>query len=268
MRTVIIPERWERLIDLIEERGRASVEEIARELSVSMPTVRRDLARIHGKGLIRRTRGGAERSEAALRRLTLMDSSRVNTDAKEAIGRAAAELIQPGECVMIDGGFTTYQVARHIQASDLKVVTNSFDVAQALAGKRGVKIVMLGGEMLVDSGTTVGPTTERQLGELVGDRAFLGANAISPAFGLCADIQHTAETKKAMISDVREVVVVADHSKLGKSALHRVAPIEAVSVLVTDDGADEDLIEAFRSAGVAVVIVGTQDTSGGSSSTG
>ncbi len=259
MRRVIIPERWEKIIDLVEEHDGASVEEIARALDISAPTVRRDLARIQQRGLIDRTRGGAAPSSGSRLGLTLAESRRVNPAEKELIGRVAAELIENGDCVMIDGGFTTYQLARHIQASDVKIITNSFDVAQAVAGRKDLALVLLGGELLPVSGTTVGPATEKQVLELSANRAFLGANAISLEEGLSADRQLTAQTKKAMISNSRELVVVADHSKLGRSAIYRVAAIEAVSTLVTDDKADESILDEFRSAGVEVIVASGQN---------
>ncbi|MCX8052883.1 MAG: DeoR/GlpR family DNA-binding transcription regulator [Armatimonadetes bacterium] len=260
---VIIPERWERIVDLVESMGQASVDDIARALDVSAPTVRRDLARLQQRGLISRFHGGARPSARALPGFTITQSRRVNPKEKEAIGRAAAALVQLGSCVVIDGGFTAYQVARHIEVPDVKVITNSLDVAQVLATRRDVTLVMLGGEVLVESGTTVGPTAVAQLAELVADVAFLGANAISIEEGLCADMQLTAETKKAMIRTVREVVVVADHSKLGRSALHRVAPTQALNVLVTDDKADPSVLDSFRAAGVRVIVANTSEENDG-----
>ena len=157
---------------------------------------------------------------------------------------------------MIDGGFTTYQVARHIHEPGVRVVTNSFDVAQAVIGNKSITLVLLGGEMLTESGTTVGPATESQIQDLAADKAILGINAISAEDGLFSNTQLTAQTKKAMIGRSREVIVVADSTKLGRSALYRVAPIECVTTLVTDDKADESTIEAFRAAGVEVIVAG------------
>jgi DeoR family transcriptional regulator, fructose operon transcriptional repressor len=257
----MLPERWERIIELVEEQGRTSVEEIAQTLGVSLPTVRRDLAHIQQRGMIKRLRGAAEPCPIARPVITLAESRRVNPLEKELIGSASAALIEPGDCVMIDGGFTTYQVARFLNASDLTVVTNSLDVAQAVATRKDISLVVLGGPLMVESGTTVGPTTERQIAELAADKAILGANAFSHVDGLYADVQLTAEVKKAMIRSCREVIVVADASKLGKSALYKAAPLEAIGTLVTDDKADEELLQAVRSAGTKVVVASRSEES-------
>ena len=254
MKRAMLPERWERIIELVEEQGRASVEEIAQTLGVSLPTVRRDLVHIQQRGMIRRLRGAAEPCEIARSVITLADSRRMNPVEKELIGRAAAALIAPSDCVMLDGGFTTYQVARYLSAHDLTVVTNSLDVAQAVAGRKDISLVVLGGLLMVESGATVGATTERQVMELAADKAILGANAFLPDDGLFADMQLAAEVKKAMIRSCREVIVVADASKLCKSALYRAASLEEVGTLVTDDRADEAVLEAIRRAGVKVIV--------------
>jgi DeoR family transcriptional regulator, fructose operon transcriptional repressor len=253
VKRAMLPERWEKIIELVEEQGRASVGEIAQTIGVSLPTVRRDLALIHQRGMIKRLRGGAEPAERTRPSITLAESRRINPTEKELIGCAAAALIEPGECVMLDGGFTTYQVARYLPG-DLTVVTNSLDVAQAVASRKDVSLVVLGGLLMVESGTTVGSTTERHISELAADKAILGANAFSVADGLCADVQLVAEVKKAMIRSCREIIVVADSDKLGKSALYRVADMEAISTLVTDDKADEETLQAIRDVGVTVVV--------------
>lgn len=186
--------------------------------------------------------------------ITLAESRKVNPSEKEIIGRVAADLIRNGDAIMIDGGFTTYQIARNIQASDIKVVTNSIDVVQALGARKDVSVVVLGGCLLTESGTTVGSATERQIRKLSADTAFLGANAISPGFGLSADHESTAGTKQAMIQCCRKIVVVADHSKLGRTALYNVAPIESIDTLITDDKADAAIVKKFRAAGIEVIV--------------
>jgi DeoR family fructose operon transcriptional repressor len=185
---------------------------------------------------------------------TLAESRKLNPADKEIIGRVAAELVEPDDILMIDGGFTTYQVARQITAANISVVTNSFDVAQALVGREGVTLVILGGELSVSTGTTIGPTTEQQILQLGADKAILGADAISPDEGLSSPIALTSQTKKAMISRSREVIIVADHTKLGKVALYGVAPVESITTLVTDIGADQSMLDEFRAAGIEVIV--------------
>lgn len=254
MKRFIIPQRWERIIDLVEERGGATVEQIAQALEISAATVRRDLVHVSNRGLVSRTRGGAAPSPQVRTGHTLAESRKINPTEKELIGRAAAQLVRSGDTLMIDGGFTTYQVACQITASGITVVTNSVDVVQALAGRRDVTMVVIGGGLNVETGTIAGPMAAKQILQFGADRAILGADAISPKTGLSSPSALTVQTKKAMIGRSREVVVVADSTKLGRVALYEVAPLDVVGTLVTDDRADESVLEAFRAAGVHVIV--------------
>jgi DeoR family transcriptional regulator, fructose operon transcriptional repressor len=254
MERVLIPERWEKIVELVEESDGASVERISQLLGISPATVRRDLARIEQRGLVERTRGGAAPSRERRPGVTFAESRKANRAEKELIGRAAARLVRPGDVVMIDGGFTTFQVACHLEAADVRVITNSLDVAQAVAGQKGLRLVILGGELLPASGTTVGGAMESQVRGLNADKAFIGANALSLEAGLSSDDQRTAQTKRAMIERAAEVIVVADHTKLGALELYQVAPLSGIGTLVTDDKADEGILAGFREAGIEVII--------------
>ncbi|MHB0999544.1 MAG: DeoR/GlpR family DNA-binding transcription regulator [Armatimonadota bacterium] len=258
MKRRIIPERWEQIIEMLENQGGLSVDQIAQALKVSSATVRRDLALIHQRGLIKRTRGGAEPSPQMREDRTLSESRKINPVEKEIIGAATAELICSGDTLMVDGGFTTYQVARQVSVGDITVVTNSIDVVNAMTNRDDVTLVIIGGELNRTSGTTVGPMTESQLLLLRADKAILGANAISPEEGVSSPNPYTAQTKRAMVRGSREVIVVADHSKLGKLAAYSVAPIESISVLVTDDKANNEILDAFRAAGVEVIVASAE----------
>jgi DeoR family transcriptional regulator, fructose operon transcriptional repressor len=258
MITRLLPDRWEKIIHFIESRGSASVEEISQALNISPATVRRDLARINQRGLITRTRGGAIPTQNIHIGPTLAQSRKINPEEKEQIGLAAAKLVENNDMLVFDGGYTTYQVAKHLQASNLQIVTNSFDIVQAVAHNKDITIIMLGGQVNYPSGTTVGPVTEREMHEFCVDKAILGADAFSVENGLCSPSPQTAQTKKVMIRMAKEVILVADHSKLGCASLHRIAAVDDVSTLVTDDKTDPELLENFRHAGIEVIVAANE----------
>lgn len=186
--------------------------------------------------------------------MTLSESRSTNPTEKELIGRVAATLVKPGDTLMMDGGFTTYQVACQIKAGDISVVTNSLDVAQVLARRADVKLVLLGGDVDAATGTVLGPMAEANVRRFWADKAILGADALRPDVGLTSPNPMTAQTKRVMVECAREVIVVADYSKLCRSALHRVAPTDAITTLVTDDQAEEAVLDEFRAAGVEVIV--------------
>lgn len=260
MKGVFIPERWERIIDLVQLQGRASVEEIAQALGISPTTVRRDLARIHEKGLIERTRGGASPSPHVRVGPTLAESRLINPSEKELIGKAASSLVSDDDTLMIDGGFTTYQVSRCVQSTNLTIITNSLDVAQAFAARETTIVIVIGGELNSATGTLTGSVAEQQIRAYCADWAILGADAVSPEEGLTSPNPLTAQTKKAMIESSHGLIVVADHTKLGRFSPHRVAPCSAIGALVTDDRADPGIVEAFRDSGINVIVAGQAAT--------
>jgi len=254
MRTVSIPERWEQIIKFVQARGIAEVSDIAHELDVSVVTVRRDLTRIEQRGLIRRTHGGARAADGVNVGQTLIDSLQTNAIEKLHIGRCAAQLVKAGDSIMIDGGATALQVARHLDRPNVTVVTTSLDIVRELSLRPDIRLVVIGGEVSSDSATTTGPSAKEQILGLSANKAILGADAIWPGQGLSAPNALTAENKKAMVLRCREVIVVADHTKLGRTALYRVAHPEKITTLVTDWRTPPEMVDAFRSSGVRVII--------------
>lgn len=254
MNGTLIPERWEQILDMLDAQGGATVEEMAEVLGVSASTIRRDLAGIQRKGLIKRTRGGAMPQSHVRVGLTLADSRRLNPEEKEIIGEAAALFVKNDDTVMIDGGFTTYQVARNIQANNLTVITNSLDVAQTLAGRKDITLIVIGGELSVETGTNLGSFAQNQVEMLWADKAIIGTDAVSPEHGVSSPNPMTADTKKSMVASSRELIVVADHTKLGRFSPYRVASCEQINILVTDSQADPVIVDAFRDHGVEVVV--------------
>ncbi|MDR3710416.1 MAG: DeoR/GlpR family DNA-binding transcription regulator [Capsulimonadaceae bacterium] len=254
MRTTLIPDRWQRIIDIVALAGGAATIEIAAELGVSEVTIRRDLRRIEARGLILRTRGGAEPAPDVALMGTYGASLESRAIDKLAIGRCAAALLRPGETIMIDGGATTLQVARHLPAGSFTIVTTSLDIANLLARREDVRLVLVGGDVNALIGTTTGPTAQEQLLQMGAHKAILGADAISPETGISSPNSLTAANKKAMALRSSEVIVVADSSKIGRFALYHVPHREKIKVLVTDARAPLESVQQFRAAGINVMI--------------
>lgn len=254
MNPKLIPDRWQRILSLVEQDKSATIERIAGALGKSTATVRRDLARLAQRGLLKRVRGGAVSAPQPYLGRTLAESRASNPQVKEQIGRAAAALLSPGDCLMLDGGFTAYQVAKHLPPGPFSVVTNSFDVAQVLVDRTDVSLVLIGGTLNVRTGTTVGGLAEQQILQHSADKAVLGTDAVSLQEGVTSPNPDTARTKKAIVARSRILIVVADHTKLGRLEVHHVAPAQAITTLVTDAKADKSLVAAFRAAGVDVVL--------------
>ncbi len=209
------------------------------------------------EGLLNRSRGGAFQFPRVGFDRPLAEATLLNTDEKAEIGRLAAALIEPGDTVMMDSGSTTCQVARFLPGSRVTVVSNSLSILGLLYTRPGIEVVALGGMLRRHGGCTVGPMTVDGITSLRADKAILGMDAVSATEGLATPDPLIAEVKKAMIDRARDLIVVADHSKLDSAALCHVAPISRVRTLVTGPRITTEQREAFLAAGVEVLAAGS-----------
>ncbi|MGV9721642.1 DeoR/GlpR family DNA-binding transcription regulator [Nocardia beijingensis] len=256
------PQRWNRLLELLAESGRLSVEEAAERLGVSPATVRRDFTALAEQQLATRTHGGVVATSVAY---DLPARYRQSAgEAKQRIADRAASLIDPCAVVGMNGGTTTTAVARALagrtdlgSAGDerLTIVTNALNIAGEMVLRPHVRTVVLGGVARRESYELHGPLAERALAELRLDDLVLGVNAISADGGAqCRHLDEAGVTAE-MVRRSGRVIVVATGDKLERTALARICGIERVRVLVTDAGADPTAVEAIRAAGVRVDVV-------------
>lgn len=257
-------ERLNTLLEILAERGRVEVDEIAAELDASAATIRRDLDHLAGQQLLTRTRGGAV-AHAVSYDLPLRYKSVRHADEKQRIGKEAAALVARGSVVGLNGGTTTTEVARalatrgdlpHVEGETaITVVTNALNIGNELAVRPQVKLVLTGGVARPQSYELIGPLGTKILDELTLDITFLGVDAIDPVSGAAAHHEGEASINRLLAARARKVVVVADSSKIGGSAFARICGIEDVDVLVTDVDASEEDVRRFTERGVDVVRV-------------
>lgn len=215
---------------MLAERGAVRVVELADRLGASEFTIRRDLAALASLGALERSHGGAVLPGGRVPPVLVPERS----EAKRAIGRAAAALVRSGETVFLNGGSTALEVFRHL-AVPATVITNN--VLAALEPARDVELILLGGHVRPDptGRTVVGPFATELLRRAFATRAILGVGGVSAEAGVTTPIAAEAEIAARMIEHTRgPVVVVADRSKLGAVTDFAVCPLERVDVLVTD----------------------------------
>lgn len=253
-------ERLNTLLEILAERGRMEVDAIAEELQVSGATIRRDLDHLAEQQLLTRTRGGAV-AHAVAYDLPLRYKTMRHADAKQRIGHATAELIPPGAAVGINGGTTTTEVARAlVTRADLTradgvitVVTNALNIANELAVRPHVKLVVTGGVVRSQSYELMSPLAEKILVELSLDITILGVDAFDPRAGASAHHESEASINRLLADRAKTVVVAADSSKIGARAFALICPTGKVDVLVTDTEADAGDVRLFQERGVRVI---------------
>lgn len=240
-------ERQRRIEAVLREQGRVEVLELARLLQVSEHTVRRDLLALQEQGLLQRTHGGAVTLDT--QRLGLGARAAVLADAKAAVGRAAAALVEPGQTVVLDSGSTPLAMARALTVRPLTVITSSLDVAAIFAGDKQVQIALTGGTWQHDNRALWGPAAVEMLANCRADWAVPGACAIDARLGVSAPNEADAALKRAMIACARRTLMLGDHSKLGNTAPFHVAHWAQVHALLIDEPWAEG-----SAAGVPVVV--------------
>lgn len=240
-----------RLLDLLRERGRASVAEIADHLAVGTATVRRDLERLARNGRLVRTYGGAAHGTLG----SIDPEAGEATLQKRAIGGAASEMVRDGQTVVISSGSTTAEFARRLTARQrLTVITNALDVAEILIDCDGIEVIVLGGVVRPRMHSLLGHLTELAARELRGDILFMGIPAISLENGLMSDHLPEILGDRAMRRMVRDVVVLADSRKFQRVAPAFVFGLDEVSTVVTDDGVPEEVRAALVQRHINVII--------------
>jgi DeoR family transcriptional regulator, fructose operon transcriptional repressor len=259
---VLPAERLRQIQELIRTHQVVRVDELSRLLGVSEVTVRRDLKTMERRGLLERTRGGALATHRIRVEPRFLEATTTHTAEKQAIGRAAAQLVQPGDTVFMTGGTTTQQVYRQISAPDVTVVTNHVGIAADLeSGGADIDLILLGGHYRARSRSLVGVPAADTLRHFFSSRSFIGVDGLSAQDGLTAPSLGEAEMARLMIERTRgDVIVVADHSKLGAVADFVIADISHVDVLVVDDGIGAEHRRRLQEAGVKIMVASTSPT--------
>jgi len=251
-------ERKQQILEILNLQGRLTVEELVEKLDVTAVTIRADLDGLAESGQLMRSRGGALKPEELAPEYPFSIREHLHKAEKQRIAKAAVELIHPNQTILLDSGSTTMEIARHIRAlkiHPLTVVTNSLQVATELAGLPHISTVVPGGVLRPNSFSMIGPYAERTLREMSADQAFLGVDGLDPSYGLCTTDMLGAQIDALMIQIARQVTIVADASKIGRRGLSMIARIDAIHRLITDRGADKNLIEEIKAQGVEVLLV-------------
>ncbi|HLG72182.1 MAG TPA: DeoR/GlpR family DNA-binding transcription regulator [Chloroflexota bacterium] len=249
-------QRRQQILDHLANHGAVKVTALSHALGFSPATLRRDLAHLDRAGLVRRTHGGALLPSGGPAEVEPRPREKAALCAaeKRAIGRAAAQLVKPGDVIALNGGTTTTQVARALRTlASLRVVTNSVSVAVELADLPGIEVTLTGGT-LRGSLELFGPIVEQVLQGLYAQVAFLGVDGLTLRHGLTTYNPLEAHANRLILSRAERVVVVADHTKIGRVTTALIAPCSEMHVLITDDKAPPEELEMFRRAGITVIV--------------
>jgi DeoR/GlpR family transcriptional regulator of sugar metabolism len=250
-------QRRQEILEMLSESQELSVTDLSRHFGISEVSIRKDLEHLEQTGLLHRKHGGARITQhASIFEARLYQ----NVEVKRAIGAAAAQLIQPGDIILLDSGTTVLEVARYIpdallEEGGLTILTRSLMIASEFRLRRQIRLIVLGGIYAHDYDDFVGEQVERTLQRLSVQKLFLGVDGVSLERGLTTDNLLEAGLFLKMVESSDWVIVAVDSSKIGVNKLQSILPVNAIHTFVTDDAAPEAFVEALREQGIEVILV-------------
>ena len=245
-------QRRQAILAEVRQAKAVSADELARQFGVSLETIRRDLRGLRDQGLLERVYGGAlsVRSTEG----TFAARSTLHSDRKLAIARLAATLVGPEDTIVIDVGTTALEVARALPASFRgRVLTNSVPAAMELAAREEIDLLMCGGQVRPGDAACSGAHAESFFAEFYADKAFLGSGGVHAEAGLTDYHPPEVITRRTIIAHAAASYVLADSSKLGAIAVHRVCPLSRVTAVLTDHEASAEAADALARAGCTIL---------------
>jgi DeoR family fructose operon transcriptional repressor len=260
IRSNLPDDRRNRLLELIRQRGFASLPALAQELGVSESTVRRDLDFLEESGVAQRTHGGVFYTGPSPKLAHFDQRQSLNWDKKRQIAVAASRLIEDNDTVLLDGGSTTYELAQLLVGRPLQVVTNSLPVANLFTSSESTDLIFVGGYVHTKTGVSLGPYANQMLAGLNVRRAVLSVAGASER-GFYNSNLLLVETERAMMSSADEVIVVADSTKFSHTSLAHLCNLTDIDMLVTDDELDAAWRERLAAADVRIVFAEAAEAS-------
>lgn len=247
--------RQKMILDTAKSSGRVSISDLSQFSGASEITIRRDLRELIEQGHLQPMPGGAAYIDKSINRYDILRRQNEFNDVKESIGKAAAGLISDGMCVFLGSGSTTIHVAHYLNGiKNLTVVTNALNVAMELVFVEGVTIIVAGGILRPSEFALHGHMVSQSLQDVRVDKVIMGIRGLSLEVGLTNDHIEDVPTFRSFIDLSKDLILVADHTKIGKVSSAFVAPVERISTLVTDAETDPGFLSCLKERGVKVIV--------------
>lgn len=253
-------ERRQEILALLEEKSRVSVDHLAVHFGVSRSSIRRDLCQLHEHGLLTRTYGGAVALNGNSHNggeAPFVERQVVNYAEKDRIGRVAAQYIQEGETIFIDGGTTTECMLPYLPDKHITVVTYGLNIINRLSAHQHVTLIAIGGALHRHSLTFSGVLALNSIDayHIRYDKTFMAASGVSAVAGITnASLEEIPIKRKALEAGQQNLLLV-DASKIGAIRAGLIAPLQAAARIVTGQNASPTEVEAIRALGVSVEVV-------------
>ena len=246
-------QRKSMILDLLRSDGQVLAKDLARRLALSEDTIRRDLRELAAEGRLTRVHGGALPAQPPLPDLATRQS--IAAKEKIAIGRRAAEMVEGGSVIFLDGGTTTAEIARQLSGErPCTVVTHAPTIAVALAGNPAVTVEMIGGRLYRHSMVATGTLAVEAIGQIRADIYFMGVTGVHPVEGFTTGDREEAAIKRAIWRASRRTLVLMTRDKVDAVSPHRIIAFDEVDGILAAPDIPATTIDAYRGAGADVVV--------------
>ena len=248
-------ERRQSILEKIHKQGSIRVEDMAKTYAVSEVTIRNDLKYMEERGLVHRSHGGALIRQNVGFDHPLAEKQRLRMTEKREIAKTAAELVENGDSIILDSGTTTFEMLNHLgDRSDITILTNAVNIAYAAISLPNIQTLLTGGFLRKKSFSLVGPDAEELLSKYYVDKLFIGVDGLDLEYGISTPNPEEASLNRIMVSISREVIVVADSSKFGRSSLSKICGVDAITKLITDRNIDPEFKRSLEAQGIEVIV--------------
>jgi DeoR/GlpR family transcriptional regulator of sugar metabolism len=248
---MLTTQRKQLILHKLSQDGQVIAKQLSQELGLSEDTIRRDLRELAEEGLLLRVHGGALPSSPA--NVNFAGREQLGSEAKAAIGRAAAAMVRRDQVVMLDGGTTTRELARHLPpALRATVVTHSPTIAMELVDHGQIEVILIGGRLFKHSVVAVGAAAVEAISKIRADLFFMGVTGIHPEFGLSTGDLEEAHIKRALSAAAADTIVLASSEKLNTASPYVIAPVTEASGIIVERAVPKEATEAYERLGIAV----------------
>ncbi len=252
--TLKIDFRRQRILELLAQDGQVKISALSKLFNTTPVTIRSDLAALEKDGYLKRVTGGAVQTVRNFYTMDAQQRKHYNLEAKTAIAKAAASLIQDGDTLLINSGTTMLSIAAELKKrNSLNVVTNSMAVAVELASCPTFHVILLGGEVNAQYSFSYGNTALEQLAQYKADRAILSIDGIHSKAGITTYHAEECSVCRMMMERSKETIIAADFSKFGFESFSKVSDLQSADYYVTNNNADPDTVSFIQKSGKKVI---------------
>ena len=246
-------QRKQEILAILKRTGQVIAKDVSQSMGVSEDTIRRDLRELAQEGLLQRVHGGALPASPAIADFAGRES--ITPEGKVAIGQAAAKMIRPGQVVILDGGTTARQLARHIPRElEATVVTHSPTIAFELLRHDQIEVILIGGRLYKHSVVAVGAAAIEAIAKLRADSYFMGVTGVHPKAGLTTGDFEEAAVKRALSNAAADTFVLASSEKINAASPFSVVPLDEISGIITERGVNASALRPFQKLKIPIML--------------